>query len=122
MRKLAFSVLLIVFVTSIFAMTACSSSSYATNTYEIQEEFAGIYVDIDTADIDFLPSEDGRCRVVCYEQEKTYTGDVEGSVLTDKVFIVRTDTGRIDVPKSITGGRCEITTETGNIKISVSSD
>lgn len=52
----------------------------------------------------------------------TNTGDVKGSLLTDKVFITKTDTGRIDVPNSITGGRCEITTETGNIKISISDD
>ena len=52
----------------------------------------------------------------------TDTGDVKGSLLTDKVFITKTDTGRIDVPNSITGGRCEITTDTGNIKISISDD
>lgn len=47
------------------------------------------------------------------------TGDVTGSLRSDKVFIVQTDTGRVDVPKSITGGRCEITTDTGNIKLTV---
>lgn len=47
------------------------------------------------------------------------TGDVKGSLLTDKVFITQTDTGRVDVPKSITGGRCEITTNTGNIQITI---
>lgn len=50
---------------------------------------------------------------------KTSTGDVVGSILTDKVYIVNTDTGKIDVPKTITGGRCEINTSTGNIKITV---
>ncbi len=49
----------------------------------------------------------------------TDTGDVEGSLLSEKVFIVRTDTGRIDVPKTITGGRCEITTDTGDIEIRI---
>lgn len=48
---------------------------------------------------------------------KTDTGDVTGSLLTDKVFITQTDTGRIDVPKTITGGKCEINTDTGNIHI-----
>ena len=51
----------------------------------------------------------------------TSTGNIEGDLLSEKVFIVRTDTGRIDVPNSITGGRCEITTDTGNIKISMSN-
>lgn len=50
---------------------------------------------------------------------KTDTGDVKGSLLSDKVFITQTDTGNIDVPKTIIGGRCEITTDTGDIKITV---
>ena len=47
------------------------------------------------------------------------TGDVTGSLCSDKVFIVQTDTGRVDVPKTVTGGRCEITTDTGDIRITV---
>ncbi len=50
---------------------------------------------------------------------KTDTGNVTGTLLTDKVFITQSDTGSIDVPKTITGGKCEITTDTGNIKITV---
>ncbi len=50
---------------------------------------------------------------------KTDTGDVTGSLRTDKVFIVHTDTGRVDVPKTATGGRCQISTDTGDIKITV---
>lgn len=50
---------------------------------------------------------------------ETDTGNVTGSLLTEKVFIVRTDTGKIDVPKTITGNRCEITTDTGDIVITV---
>ena len=49
----------------------------------------------------------------------TDTGDVRGSLLTDKVFLTETDTGDIDVPKTTTGGRCQITTNTGDIKISI---
>ena len=52
----------------------------------------------------------------------TTTGKVEGNLLTDKVFISKTDTGRIDVPGSITGGKCEITTGTGDIRISILED
>ncbi len=50
---------------------------------------------------------------------KTDTGDVSGSLLTEKVFITETDTGSIKVPNSISGGRCEITTDTGDINITV---
>lgn len=52
---------------------------------------------------------------------KTDTGDVIGTLLSDKIFIVQTDTGSIDVPESTTGGKCEISTDTGDIKISVSN-
>lgn len=47
----------------------------------------------------------------------TDTGDVTGSLLTEKVFITQTDTGNIDVPKTVNGGKCEISTDTGDIKI-----
>ncbi len=50
---------------------------------------------------------------------ETDTGDVEGSLLSEKVFITKTDTGDVDVPKTVTGGRCEITTDTGDIEITV---
>ncbi len=50
---------------------------------------------------------------------ETDTGDVVGSLLTGKVFIANTDTGSVDVPKTMTGGRCELSTNTGNIKITV---
>ncbi len=50
---------------------------------------------------------------------ETDTGDVTGSLLTDKVFIAQTDTGRVAVPESVTGGKCKIKTSTGDIIITV---
>ncbi len=50
---------------------------------------------------------------------ETSTGDVTGTLLSEKVFITETDTGHINVPKSITGGRCEIETSTGDIIIDI---
>ena len=50
---------------------------------------------------------------------QTDTGSVTGTLLSDKVFIPKSDTGDIEVPKTVTGGRCEITTDTGDIKISI---
>lgn len=50
----------------------------------------------------------------------TDTGDVSGTLNTEKVFICETDTGHIDVPKTTGGGKCEITTDTGDIKIKLS--
>ncbi len=50
---------------------------------------------------------------------QTDTGDVTGTLLSDKVFIAKTDTGRVDVPKSVSGGRCEVTSDTGNIRLKI---
>ena len=50
---------------------------------------------------------------------ETETGDVIGNLLTDKVFITNTDTGKVNVPKTVSGGKCEITTDTGDIMIEV---
>ncbi len=50
---------------------------------------------------------------------KTSTGDVTGSLLSEKVFLTETDTGKVDVPKSIRGGKCEISTDTGDIRITI---
>ena len=50
---------------------------------------------------------------------ETNTGDVEGTLDTEKVFITETSTGKVNVPKSITGGRCEIVTSTGDIEIEI---
>jgi len=50
---------------------------------------------------------------------KTDTGDVKGDLLTEKVFWAQTDTGKLDVPKSLTGGKCEINTNTGDIVMSI---
>lgn len=50
---------------------------------------------------------------------RTNTGDVSGSLLTEKVFAASSHTGRIDVPQTTVGGRCEIRTDTGNIRITI---
>ena len=49
---------------------------------------------------------------------QTDTGYVSGTLLSEKVFITETDTGLVSVPKTINGGKCEITTDTGNIRVS----
>lgn len=50
---------------------------------------------------------------------KTTTGDVTGSLLSEKVFTAQTGTGTVKVPKSTNGGKCEINTSTGDIKIKI---
>ena len=51
--------------------TELSTVNYATNTYDINEEFDGIYVNTDTAHIELILSDSGECRVECYEEEDT---------------------------------------------------
>jgi len=52
---------------------------------------------------------------------ETDTGDVTGDLLMAKVFVASSDTGRVSVPRStVGGGRCEISTDTGDIIIIVS--
>lgn len=48
---------------------------------------------------------------------RTSTGNISGTLLSDKVFIAETSTGNVDVPKTTTGGKCELKTSTGNIKM-----
>ena len=49
----------------------------------------------------------------------TDTGDVEGSLLSSKIFFYETDTGDVDLPRTTEGGRCNIKTDTGDIKITI---
>lgn len=50
---------------------------------------------------------------------KTDTGSVRGTLLSEKIFMTHTDTGKIDTPETISGGVCKITTDTGDIKIRI---
>lgn len=52
---------------------------------------------------------------------KTGTGDVKGTLRSVKKFITKTVTGHVNVPNSETGGRCEIITGTGDIRLSVNN-
>ncbi len=74
-----------------------------------------IEIETDTGDVKFEGSDAKNISV------ETDTGDVTGTLLTPKVFFTESDTGRISVPKATTGGKCEITTETGDIKIDITS-
>jgi DUF4097 and DUF4098 domain-containing protein YvlB len=49
----------------------------------------------------------------------TDTGDVSGSLRSEKIFFTETNTGDIRVPKSTSGGVCEIKTDTGDITFTI---
>lgn len=50
---------------------------------------------------------------------KTSTGSVTGTLLSEKLFRTDTSTGRVRVPETTTGGKCEVVTSTGNIDLDV---
>lgn len=70
-------------------------------------------IESDTGDVRFDNSDAAGISV------KTSTGDVTGALLSEKVFITQTSTGEVNVPKTVTGGKCEITTSTGDIHITI---
>lgn len=70
-----------------------------------------IHVERSTGDVVF-----DRCDAAEISVETT-TGDVSGTLLTEKIFFTDTNTGDVRIPKTTTGGKCEITTTTGDIGI-----
>jgi hypothetical protein len=91
------------------------STDGSTGDVTLKDTVAGgaFRIERSTGDVKF----DGADAAEIYVQ--TSTGDVTGTLRTEKVFITASDTGKVNVPKTITGGRCEITTDTGNIEIEV---
>lgn len=72
-----------------------------------------IYITRSTGDVEFEESDAEEIYI------KTSTGDIEGSFLTEKVFIVKSDTGKPRVPSTTSGGKCELITSTGDINIKI---
>jgi DUF4097 and DUF4098 domain-containing protein YvlB len=48
---------------------------------------------------------------------KANTGDVKGTILSSKFFIVNSKSGKVNYPETREGGECKITTNTGDINI-----
>ena len=70
-------------------------------------------IETDTGNVKFKDSDASDIFV------KTDTGNVTGNLLTDKVIFAESDTGNIDVPKVMADEKCEIITDTGDIKITI---
>ena len=66
-----------------------------------------------TGDVKFIDCDAAEIHV------ETDTGDVRGTLLSEKRFYVDTDTGNVEVPRSDTGGKCEIETDTGDVIIHI---
>ena len=50
---------------------------------------------------------------------ETDSGDVTGSLRSGKWFHIKTATGYVDVPKNTSGGNCSVTTNTGDVILTV---
>ena len=50
---------------------------------------------------------------------KTSSGDVNATLLSDKDFTVNSASGDVNVPKSGSGGKCRVKTDSGDVNISV---
>lgn len=87
----------------------------STGSITLTDTLITTHIDIKTStgDIKFNDSDADTIKI------ETDTGDVTGSLLTSKVFYVTSDTGKVNVPKSTTGGLCEIKTDTGDIKLTI---
>ena len=90
----------------------CQTLSAEMNTGDIELEnvLVGgkISIETHTGDVDLNNCDAAELWI------KTSTGDVSGMLLTEKEYIYKTSTGKVRVPET-TGGRCEITTSTGDI-------
>lgn len=71
-------------------------------------------LDRSTGDVEFTDCSMGQGKI------HTDTGDVTGTLLSPMIFSATTDTGSVKVPDTTTGGICKITTDTGDIHITLS--
>ena len=82
--------------------TKLSTVDYETNTY-VFEEVRDISIETETADVLFLPSEDGACKVLCYEPtEAKHTVEVKDGKLADVAPTILKLMG-IEQPAAMTG-------------------
>ncbi len=95
----------------------CADARVKTTTGEVDLTrvlaSASLRIETDTGDVSFDRSDAPEIRV------ETDTGDVTGTLLTPKNFEADTDTGRVKLPRSEPGGRCELKSDTGDFEISI---
>lgn len=87
-----------------------NTGDISLNTVMVAEN---IQIERSTGDVSFDRCDAAQMTIL------TDTGDVSGTLLSPKIFLCETDTGRVDVPKTTTGGICRITTDTGDIHIEI---
>ena len=123
------------------------ANDFTTKTIEINEDFSSITIDTETSDIEFKPSLDGKCKIVCFQQvNNTHSGIVQGDLLTisgndnrrwyEKLFnvkspkitvflpkieysslVIKQSTGDVEIPNSFKFDSVDVTVSTGDVKI-----
>ena len=91
------------------------TSNASTGYIEMRKVTIGekLLIERSTGDVHFGSVDAGEIKIV------VSTGDVKGSFKTPKIFAVKSGTGNVDVPFYTSGGICEISATTGDIKITV---
>lgn len=155
---IATTLLLVGAIAFVFVMTLnswdfkkLSTVDYETNTYTVDSDFSSIVIDGNTEDVKFALSDDGVCKVVCFEEAtRAHDVTVENGVLkisqgnkkwyehiefsfysqTTTVYLPKTQyealsvdisTGDIEIGGGFSFSNASISTTTGDIEISSSS-
>lgn len=102
------------------AITALTCKSFEANTSTGMMNLNGVLV---SGPLE-ITSESGDISLALSDADEisinTSTGEVTGSLLSEKVFNAQSSTGDISVPGTNAGGKCDITTSTGDINIVLS--
>ncbi len=96
---------------SALQMKATTGDVTLTNTVA----FGKIDIKTSTGDVRFNSSDGAELFA------QTSTGSITGTLATPKIFLAQTSTGKVRVPNTTTGGRCELSTSTGNILLEIAS-
>lgn len=100
-------------LTDAFCLDIVAKSDTGTMILKNAIATGSFSIESDTGDVKLKNSDATQISV------KTSTGDVIGTLLSEKIFITQTDTGRVNVPKTTNGGKCEVSTHTGDIKLEI---
>lgn len=91
------------------------SSDGSTGRISLENIIAAESIEIErsTGDVTFKNCDASEISV------KTNTGDITGTLRSEKVFIAKSGTGDVKVPETITGGKCKLISDTGDISIRI---
>ncbi|MDE7339917.1 MAG: DUF4097 domain-containing protein [Lachnospiraceae bacterium] len=133
----------------LFLRVMSTLAKYETNTYEVDKAFSDISISTDTADILFALSDDGKCKVECYEKRNAkHSVTVENDVLVVRinkswydyigynlgsskitVYLPKTEynalsisesTGNVEIPKDYLFDNVDISLSTGGVNFCAS--